>query len=118
MEYGWTDEVIHNLTLNRFRQVLAAIERRKFFEQRRANSLISWQTRQLAGFIAGGYMTDGKKPNKALEAAQGLHFDEIEKLQLEEQIKRAEEAPLPVETKPGSFERFMGSMGNPTVWKK
>lgn len=116
-EYGWTDDVIMDLTVSRLRQILAAIERRSYLEQRRQTSLISWQTRQLATFIAAGYMTDGKKGNPAIKAAQSLAFDDIEAAQLEEAEIRATQQPRVTENKAGSFERFMGSMGSPGSWK-
>ena len=95
-------------------------------------TLVSWQTRNLASFIAAGYMTDGKG-NPALDSATVLAFDEIEAEQIKEaQIKFASSGgsnsgspqfddageiiyagPEPTQ---GTFERFMGSMGNPHRW--
>lgn len=114
-EYGWNDEEIYNLTLRRFRQITAAINRRRYFEDRRERTLVSWQTRTIAMFVAGGYMTDGKHENTAVKAAADIAIDDIEKAQLEE----AENQPKSYEelVKPGSFERFMGSMGDTTKWK-
>lgn len=86
--YGWTDDQILDLSLIRFRQVLAAIKREEFMRRREAISLMSWQTRQLASFIAAGYMVDPKKGNPALDAAQVLAYDEIEQAQLEEAATR------------------------------
>lgn len=118
--------------MKRFRQIVAAINRRNFMRRREEISLISWQTRNLASFIAGGYMTDGKG-NPALDSAIVLSFDEIEA----EQIKEAQRNTASVgrsssgsprfdengniisdvpEPKQGTFERFMGSMGNPFSW--
>jgi hypothetical protein len=85
-EYGWSDDQILDLTVRRFRQIVAAIRRRLFLQRRDEISLMTWQTRQLASFVAAGYMTDGKHGNPALDAAQKLAFDEIEA----EQIKEAE----------------------------
>lgn len=115
--YGWTDETIMDLTVARLRQVLANIQQDAYMEQRSKMSFETWQTRQIATFIAAGYMTDGKKGNPAVDAAQNLAYDEIEQLQLEEAQKAAADAPLVRENKPGSFERFMGSMGAPATWK-
>lgn len=114
-EYGWSDEEIYNLTLRRLRQVTAAINRRRYFEDRKQRTLVSWQTRTLAMFTAGGYMTDGKHENTAIKAAGDIAIDDIEKAQLEE----AENRPKSFEelVKPGSFEKFLGSMGDPTRWK-
>lgn len=83
-EYGWTDDQILDLTVRRFRQIVAAIQRRNFMKRREEIALISWQTRQLASFVAGGYMIDGKHGNPALDAAQILAYDEIERAQIEE----------------------------------
>lgn len=115
--YGWTDEAIMDLTVARFRQVLANIQQDNYMERRAQMSFETWQTRQVATFIAAGYMTDGKKGNPAIDAAQALAYDEIEKLQLEEAQIAAADAPRITENKPGSFERFMGSMGSPAQWK-
>lgn len=132
-EYGWTDDQILDLTVKRFRQIVAAINRRNFMRRREEITLISWQTRNLASFIAGGYMTDGKG-NPALDSATVLAFDEIEAEQIKEaQVNNASsrfgnaqgapkfdengdiinEGPEPTQ---GTFERFMGSMGNPYQW--
>lgn len=103
-----------NLPIRTLRQKIAAIHRRLYFERRDRISLASWQTRQLASFIAGGYWVEGH--NKALDQAQRLHFDKIEKAQLDEAAKIAEEAPREFDVLPGSFERFMGSMGDDSRW--
>jgi hypothetical protein len=120
-EYGWTDEVIGELPLARFRQITAAIEQRKYIEQRQAQSVVSWQTRTLAQFIAAGYMTDGENP--AIDAAGQLALDEIEREMIAEAQEQAEVGPkkpddfwtpdMPSESKVndrGSFERFRASM--------
>lgn len=111
-EYGWTDEQIHNLTLRRLRQVTAAIRKRQYADDRRERTMVSWQTRTLAMFVAGGYMTDGKHENPGIKAAGRIAIDEIEKLQIEE----LEENPPVKENEAGTFERFMGSMADPRRW--
>jgi hypothetical protein len=72
----------------------------------------------LAQFIAGGYMTDGKSENKALTTAQFLAFDEIERKMMEASNKavasRSESKAS--EPKPGSYERFLSTFGNPKRW--
>jgi len=73
-----------DLPLLRFRQIIAAIRRRQMMERRQAIALASWQTRQITTFTAAGFMVEKDKPNEALEIAQMLAFDEIEKAQLEE----------------------------------
>lgn len=113
-EYGWTDDQIMELPIRTLRQKIAAINRRLYMKRREEISLVSWQTRQLASFIAGGYWVEGH--NKALDQAQILAFDHIEKAQLDEWQERAESEPKQFEAKRGSFERFMGSMGDNTRW--
>lgn len=106
--------------MRRFRQIVSAINRRNFLARREQISLLSWQTRQLASFIAAGYMVDGKKGNPALDAANVLAFDEIEEAQIEESVKRNADKPKVKgsvdDPAVGSFERFMGTMGNPFRW--
>lgn len=99
---------------------------------------MTWQTRQLATFTAGGYMVDAKTGNPAIAAAQTLAFDEIEKAQIEEAENRSspennrgglvygkdehgrdaviEIIPDMSNVKVGSFEQFLGSAGNPYRW--
>jgi hypothetical protein len=88
-EYGWTDDQILDLPVRRFRQIVAAIRRRQFLRRREEIQLMSWQTRQITTFTAGGYMVDSKKGNPAFHYAQNLAFDEIEEAQLEEAQLRA-----------------------------
>lgn len=76
--------MILDLTVRRFRQIVAAIHRRDLLRRREEISLTSWQTRQITTFVAGGYMIDSKKGNPALDMAQTLAFDEIEAAQIEE----------------------------------
>lgn len=119
-EYGWSDKKINNLTLRRFRQITASINRRKFWEIRRDWDRTAWQTRQLASFTAAGYFS--KDNSEAVDAAQSLAWDEIDAAVLEEQSQKRATSGVQVKEKylkepqPGSFERFMGSMGNPKQW--
>ena len=71
------------------RQITAAIQTRKYLDRREQQNIASWQTRTLATFIAGGYMTSEKDGNPALELARKISFDAIEKLQMEEAEKDA-----------------------------
>jgi hypothetical protein len=115
-EYGWTDEVIGDLTLVRLRQITAAIEHRQFALDRKEMSRMTWQTRSLAQFIAAGYMTDGENPGLAL--AGRLAFDEIEQAMIEEAeaqslkptvVSEHWTPDMPSESKDngrGSFEKF------------
>ena len=106
--YGWTDREIGDLPLARFRQITAAIQVRKFHEQRTENGRFSWLARTLASYTAAGYMTDGKSENKALKQAATLAMDEIESALLGVSPKRDSAH----ENNVGSYERFMGAFGN------
>lgn len=109
-EYGWTDEyILDNLTLRRLRQVTAAIQRRKYFEERERKATLAWQTRILASFTAAGYMTDGENP--AIEAAQDITFDDIEAAQLAEARESASGSNANLEPSNGSYERFLSMFG-------
>jgi hypothetical protein len=109
-EYGWSDKKILKLRIRRLRQIIAAISRRRYFEDRKVKSLASWQTRMTAQYIAAGYMIAEGKENEGLAMAQVLAFDEIEKQQLEELSRAAKDIPLEDSVKAGSFERMMGLM--------
>lgn len=85
----------------RFRQITAAIQKRRYATKRAEDVRVSWQTRILASFIAGGYQMGKDEPNKALESAREIAFDEVEKAML-----GAEEAK-PKENARGSYERLM-----------
>ncbi len=104
-EYGWDDETIGNLPLQRLRQVTAAIQLRRYQKERVENSRISWLTRTLAGYIVGGYMSDAKDKKPALDAIAQLSLDDVEA----EYLKAG--GPPAGEPKTGSFERLMGLMG-------
>lgn len=64
-------------------------------------------TRVLAQYISNGYMTDGKSPNKAFEAAGSLTLDPIEAV-----ILGSSPGPVVKENAPGTFEKFMGVLGH------
>lgn len=104
-EYGWTDEQIGELPLARLRQVTAAIQMRRYAAAREENARFSWLARNLAGFIAAGYMVEKGKENKALKHAGKLAYDDIEATLLgAETSKDVDAAKVNGE---GSFERFM-----------
>lgn len=111
-----------NLPIRTLRQKVAAINRRLFLDRRDRISLNSWMTRHLAMFIANGYWVEGDNP--ALREAQTLAYDKIEEAQLKESALEAErvkfdfdpENPPEVDVNPGTFERFLGSMGAPERW--
>lgn len=112
-EYGWTDEQIGDLPLIRFRQILTAIEIRRYVASREENNRFSWLARSLGTLIAAGYMVEGENP--AIEHAANLSIDEIEAAAL----KEAANAPAPpaeaergtADNSVGSFERFLAYAG-------
>jgi hypothetical protein len=123
-----------DLTVRRFRQITAAIQRRQLIERRQAISLMTWQTRQITSFIAGGYWVDAKKGNPALDAAMRLAFDDIEKAQMEEaeaksgkggnliwgKDEKGEETVLEIVPDLSSIRSdmdVMAAFGDPTKWK-
>lgn len=85
----------------------AAIQARRFHQDRRENSRFSWLARNITSFTAAGYMIDKGKENKGLKMAAELAYDDIEQAALG--IKPPPQAPK--ENGNGSFERFMGMMG-------
>lgn len=115
-----------NLPIRTLRQKVAVINRRLYMERRERISLMSWQTRQIATFQAMGYWVEGNNP--AIPAAKSLAFDKIEAEQLKEAEAMAEESerseaysfdpenPPEVNVQRGTFERFLGSMGDPMRW--
>jgi hypothetical protein len=102
-EYGWTDEVIGDLAVCRFQQIGAAIQLRRYEDERAENLRASWMTRTLAGFIAAGYMVEGENP--AMESASKLTLDPVEAVLLGQQPVK------PKENAAGSYERFMSVLG-------
>lgn len=66
-------------------------------------------TRHLAQFTAAGYMIDKGQENKALTQAEKLAIDEVEAALLGHEPRNSAGGPL--ENGNGSYERFMGMMG-------
>lgn len=104
-EYGWSDEQILDLPLIRLRQITAAISRRKYMRQREENTRVSWQTRALAQYIAGGYMVEGE--NTAVQSASQLAFDDIEAAALGDTRGKAQVQRGTKENENGSYEKLM-----------
>lgn len=95
-EYGWGDSVILDLTLKRLRQITTAITLRKYLEERKQRSLITWQTQTLSVFIAAA---SGAGEDFVKQAAS-VSLDQ----QDEEEQKKSKEP------EPGSYERLMANM--------
>lgn len=87
--------------------MLAAIQLRKFQEERKENSRLSWEVRTLSQYAAAGYMLGKNQENKALRQAEMLAYDEIEAVLLGADMKKKD----PHENGNGSYERFMGMVG-------
>lgn len=66
-------------------------------------------TRTLAQFEAASYMIEKGQENKALRQAETLAFDEVEAALLGHEPKNSSGGPQ--ENGIGSYERFMGMMG-------
>lgn len=101
--YGWTDEVILDLPLRRFRQVLVAIVERKHYEAVAERQLLAWQTRTIASFIAATVEVEKGKSNPLLAEAA--------KINLDDPGEQVADSPQEVENGNGSFERAMLLMG-------
>lgn len=108
--YGWTDREMEELTLARFRQIVAAIRTRLLATERQENSRFSWLGRTLSVAITGGYMTDEKTGNPAFEQAKMIAIDEIESVALEEMMARKKSEKAAEGPAVGSYEKFMGMM--------
>lgn len=95
----------------RFQQIVSAIQIRRFTEARQENTRYSWLARNLSQFVAGGYMTDGENP--AIEYAQKLAFDDVERELMKEREawEKAHPPKIEAENKPGSYEALIALMG-------
>lgn len=103
-EYGWSDDQIGELPLVRFRQIVAAVSKRRFLAAREENSRFSWLARQITVYVAQGYQLDKNTPNTALDHAVKIGYDDIERAFLE----AADAQPAaPKENAPGSYERLI-----------
>ena len=73
-EYGWSDAVVLDITVARFRTMIDAIKERKLTQYKQRAQITEWQTRLLAQFIAATTGGEGKSLQK--EAAKvSLHLD-------------------------------------------
>lgn len=107
------------MTLRRFRQIVAAIRRYDYLKAREQKSLISWQTRTLATYIAAGFQVAENQENEALKAASELAIDHIEESRIREESAFADRGPeIKKEEGPavGSYEMFLGTFGSPKRW--
>ena len=109
-EYGYSEESLHDLTLARIRQCVAAITERKTLEDRKQKDLIRWQTRNICFFVANTLMIKEGSENTLAKLAQELTFRpqkvDPETLTEEEQVFGKK-----IEPTVGSYERFQGVFG-------
>jgi hypothetical protein len=76
---------------------------RRFVSSRDENARFSWLARNITTYIAQGYQLGKNQPNTALDHAQQLAFDDIERAFL----GAAAAEPKVKENAPGSYERLM-----------
>lgn len=89
---------------------------RRYASAREENARFSWLARNLAGFIAAGYMIEKGKENKALKQAGLLAYDDIEAALLgaapavsadsNDPLARVDPLKVADQNGVGSFERF------------
>jgi hypothetical protein len=87
--------------------MVAAINLRRYSEERKENSRFGWLGRTLSQFEAAGYMVEKGQENKALKQAEMVAYDEVEAALLGNKPKSSD----PHENSIGSYERFMGQWG-------
>lgn len=96
------------MPLVRFRQITAAIQSRKYLAQREENARASWMTRNIAGFIAMGYMVEKGKENPGIKMASELAYDDVEAKLMGVELSGGGGQK---ENGNGSYERFMRMAG-------
>ena len=88
--------------------MIAAINERKYLEEREHRRLVAWQTRELALMIASSIPYNGDTTSPAIKYAESISlYTEDEKKAIEAN-RRPEEENLQV----GGFERFTQFMSN------
>jgi hypothetical protein len=97
------------LPLSRFRQITAAIQKRRFAARREENSRASWVARNIATYVAAGFEVPKGKSNTALDMAQKLSMDDVEHILLGGKV---ENAAGQKENGIGSYERLMRGMSS------
>lgn len=99
-EYGWDSEMILNLPIRRFRQIVATITERKLIKVDLDNKRALSHTKIICSFIAQTIPLEEGQKNPLLELAQQLG---------ENTQKETKTSPVDVEA--GSYERFMAAFG-------
>jgi hypothetical protein len=82
-EYGWTDEMILDITVRRLRQILETIKERHRVRKLERDMVTEWQTKTLAGFIANTIPVPKGKSNKLAKEVDNI------RLVNQEDLKRA-----------------------------
>ncbi len=92
-EYGWTDDVIQDLCISRFRQIFCAIKERKWNAEINKKEAMGWQIRTVAEFIAAttpwSEGEDGKFTNSLVEAARMTGLNKRQRKQVRESDQEA-----------------------------
>lgn len=119
-EYGWTDDVIGDLTIKRLRQCVAAISERQWYDQERQFKLAAWQTRYICTFIASTVPSSEAGAHPLWDAAQEIGREW--EVQQEEQTQGPMGNPVDpvtgertdiklIDPKAGSYESFAAFTG-------
>ena len=72
--YGWTDEVVLDLTLRRVVQIKESIEQREEFNKYENSMIAEWQTTRLANIVAMGIQTDKEGLKVVNQALDDMHL--------------------------------------------
>lgn len=73
--YGWTDDIVLDLSIKRTRQILAAIKQREWNEHTREEDMLEWQTKHIGTFLAN--LGRSQKHANAMHRAVGkIHIRE------------------------------------------
>lgn len=107
-EYSWSDETILDLNICRIRQIVKAIETRLKARELKRDLVAEWQTKTLAGFIAGTVKVPKGKTNPLAKAVDKI------KLVRDEDMPDEEENRAPQANPAGTFEQLShGFKGRP-----
>lgn len=102
-EYGWSDDVILDLTLRRIRQIVSAISQRQFLQRRLTDQQITWMARVVTSFMVATTPTEKAGQLDGLhQAANRLAFGT-------ESVPESEQEETNEPTR-GSYEKFTSMM--------
>jgi hypothetical protein len=95
-EYSWTDDIIMDLTVRRTVQILKSIQERRKVAKLERDLAIEWQTKVLAGFIAGTVPVEKGKKNPLAAEVRNIRL-------VSDQIKEEFAGPEKPEADPEVF---------------